>query len=97
MLAASVCAIVGLFADRVVFVSAGQIVPTTSASGVVSSPFAEYVPSFAELSIVIGAFAFVALLYTLAERYLDLTPHEGHFAAERAVTAWVPAPTEGVL
>jgi len=99
LLAASCLAYVGLFADRTLFVHTGQMVPTTASAGVVSSPFAEYTPTLVELSIVIGAFAFVALVYTLAERYLDMTPHFGHrrLPVEIEVTAWVPAPTEGVL
>ncbi len=96
---ASVLAFVGLFTDRMVFVNAGQIAPSTSASGVVSSPFAVYTPTLVEISIVIGAFAVVALLYTLAERYLDMSEHVGHGAAETvaaapvAVTTVAPAET----
>jgi molybdopterin-containing oxidoreductase family membrane subunit len=91
-------AFVGLFADRAIFVHAGQIAPTTAAAGTVSVPFAEYTPTLVELSIVVGAFAFVALAYTLAERFLDMSPHLGHGTpVEIEVTAWVPVPTEGVL
>jgi hypothetical protein len=43
-----------------------------------SSPFADYAPSLVELSIVVGAFAVIALLFTLAERYLPMGEHEGH-------------------
>jgi molybdopterin-containing oxidoreductase family membrane subunit len=68
---ASLLAMVGVFADRVTFVSAGQIAPT-SASGVVAAPWATYSPSPVEIAILVGAAAFVALGYTLAERYLDL-------------------------
>ncbi len=64
-------AFMGVFVDRMAFVSAGQIAPT-SASGVVAAPFATYTPSPVEIAIVVGAAAFVALGYTLAERYLDL-------------------------
>jgi Ni/Fe-hydrogenase subunit HybB-like protein len=96
--AASCLAFVGLFADRALFVHTGQIVPTTASAGTVSMPYAEYTPTLVELSIVVGAFAFVALAYTLAERFLDMSPHLGHRArGEIEVTAWVPAPTEGVL
>jgi molybdopterin-containing oxidoreductase family membrane subunit len=70
--------IAGVFADRLVFVSAGQIAPTTATSGVVSAPYATYTPSPVEISILVGAAAFVALLYTLAERYLDLSESEVH-------------------
>ncbi|HEY6057544.1 MAG TPA: NrfD/PsrC family molybdoenzyme membrane anchor subunit [Candidatus Limnocylindrales bacterium] len=73
-------ALVGVFADRLSFVSAGQIAPATAVSGVVSSPYAAYSPSPVEISIVVGAIAFVALVYTLAERYLDLSESEEHVA-----------------
>jgi hypothetical protein len=76
---ASAGALVGVFADRALFVIAGQIVPVTAASGVVSSPYAGYSPSAVEIAIVVGAGAFVALGYTLAERYLDLSESELHF------------------
>jgi molybdopterin-containing oxidoreductase family membrane subunit len=70
--------LVGVFADRLSFVAAGQIAPTTAISGVVSTPYAVYTPSLVEISILIGAIGFVALLYTLAERYLDLRESEVH-------------------
>jgi hypothetical protein len=61
------------------FVVAGQLVPATATAGVVSSPYASYWPSPVEIAIVLGAGAFVALGYTLAERYLDLSESELHF------------------
>ncbi len=70
----------GIFADRAIFVSAGQIVPGTAVGGVVSSPYAEYVPSLVEAAIVMGAFGFFGLAYTLAERYLPMGEHTGHLA-----------------
>jgi len=81
--AAGVCwagclAITGVFADRLGFVSAGQIAPTTATSGVVSAPYAAYTPSLVEIGILVGAAAVVAMLYTLAERYLDLSESEVH-------------------
>jgi Ni/Fe-hydrogenase subunit HybB-like protein len=79
VLVAGCLAIVGVFADRLTFVSAGQIAPTTATSGVVSAPYATYTPSPVEISILVGAVALVALLYTLAERYLDLSESEVHF------------------
>jgi Ni/Fe-hydrogenase subunit HybB-like protein len=95
-MAASLLAFVGLVADRALFVQAGQIVPTSTASGVVSFPFAEYTPTLVELGIIVGAGAFVALAYTLAERFLDMSPHLGHIQpTEVEVTVYVPA--EGVL
>ena len=78
LFAASCLAFLGLFADRAIFVSAGQIAPGTAVAGVMSSPFADYAPSLVELSIVVGAFAVIALLFTLAERYLPMGEHEGH-------------------
>ena len=70
--------LVGVFADRLSFVAAGQIAPTTAISGVVSTPYAVYTPSLVEISILVGAIGFVALLYTFAERYLDLRESEVH-------------------
>ncbi len=71
---------VGIFADRAGFVSAGQIYPGTAVSGVVSTPFAEYVPTLVEIAIVLGAFGFLGLSYTLVERYLPMGEHTGHLA-----------------
>jgi len=70
--AASILAMIGVFTDRMTFVSAGQIAPT-SASGVVTAPWSTYSPSLIEVAILVGAAAFIALGYTLAERYLDLS------------------------
>ena len=101
-------AFVGVIVDRLLFVSAGQIIPTTAVGGVVSDPYVAYTPSLVELSIVLAAFAFVAFVYTLAERYLDLREAEVHMgfhlprvvatAPERLRTRWAarrvaPAPT----
>ncbi|HEX5591038.1 MAG TPA: NrfD/PsrC family molybdoenzyme membrane anchor subunit [Candidatus Limnocylindrales bacterium] len=89
-------AIIGVFADRFTFVAAGQIAPTTSVSGTVSSPFAGYTPSPVEVLIVLGAAAFVALGYTLAERYLDLGESDDHIggslAAMRGALRRLPRP-----
>jgi Ni/Fe-hydrogenase subunit HybB-like protein len=79
LLLASAGALTGVFTDRWLFVLAGQIVPVTASAGVVSSPYASYGPSPVEIAIVLGAGAFVALGYTLAERYLDLSESELHF------------------
>jgi Ni/Fe-hydrogenase subunit HybB-like protein len=78
VLVAGCLALVGVFADRLSFVSAGQIAPTTATSGVVSAPYAAYTASLVEIGILVGALAFVAMLYTLAERYLDLRESEVH-------------------
>ena len=80
LFAASCLTFVGLFADRAIFVFAGQVAPGTAVAGVASSPFASYAPSFVELSIVVGAFAALALVYTLAERHLPMGEHQGHVA-----------------
>jgi Ni/Fe-hydrogenase subunit HybB-like protein len=68
---AAALAIGGVFVDRLMFVTAGQIAPS-SAAGVVATPFTNYTPSPVEIAILVGAVAFVAFGYTLAERYLDL-------------------------
>lgn len=69
---------VGAFVDRLLFVAAGQMIPTTTVGGVVSEGFVTYAPSPVEISIVLAAFAFIAFAYTLAERYVDLTESEVH-------------------
>jgi len=75
---ASGLAFVGVIVDRTLFVSAGQIIPMTTVGGVASDTYVPYVPSLVEISIVLAAFAFVAFMYTLAERYLDLRESEVH-------------------
>ena len=80
LFAACCLVFVGIVADRVIFVSAGQIYPGTAVSGLVSTPWAEYVPSAVEIAIVLGAFGFLGLSYTLAERYLPMGEHLGHLA-----------------
>jgi len=67
----------GVFVDRLTFVMAGQIAPTSGA-GVVTAPYSPYLPSPVEVAIVAGAAAFVALAYTLSERYLDLNESDAH-------------------
>ena len=78
LFAASGLAIVGVFADRLTFVGAGQIAPTTAVSGVVSAPYAAYTPSLVEIGILTGAAALVTIGYTLAERYVDLGETDVH-------------------
>ncbi len=73
---ASTFVLVGMFFDRFGFVAAGQIASSTSASGIVAD-IATYTPSLIEIGIVIGAIAAVGLLYTLAERFLDLSSPGG--------------------
>lgn len=83
VLVASCLALVGIFADRIGFVAAGQIAPGPAASGVVSHRLAEYAPTLVEVSIVVGALGLVGLLYTLAERFLDLAEPAARDHAER--------------
>ena len=70
---ASCLAFAGIFVDRLSFVAAGQIVPATTVSGTVSHGQVAYMPTLVEVSIVLGAIGFVGLVYTLAERFLDLS------------------------
>ena len=76
--AAGGCALAGVFVDRLLFVSGGEIAPITTAAGVVTEGFASYAPSVVEIGIVLGAVAYVALGYTLAERYLDMAESDVH-------------------
>ena len=74
---ASWLVMIGLFVDRLTFVTAGQIAPGSAASGIVSAPYASYVPSLDEIGIVVGAIAAVALVYVLVERFIDLSSPGG--------------------
>ncbi len=76
--AAAILSLIGTFADRLTFVGAGQIAPTTAVSGTVSAPYAAYAPSMVEISILVGAVGLVAFVYTLAERYVDLRESDLH-------------------
>lgn len=78
LFAAGASALTGVFVDRFLLVSGGQISPVTAAAGTVSSPYAQYTPSLVEIAIVVAGVAFVALAYTLAERYLDLEESDVH-------------------
>jgi Ni/Fe-hydrogenase subunit HybB-like protein len=75
--AASWLIMIGLFVDRLTFVTAGQIASSGSAAGTVSAPYASYVPSLDEIGIVVGAIAVVALVYVIAERFVDLSSPGG--------------------
>jgi molybdopterin-containing oxidoreductase family membrane subunit len=68
--------IVGVFVDRLQFVTAGQITPG-AASGLVAVPYTTYSPSLIEIGIVVGACAVIPLVYTIAERFLDLSSPGG--------------------
>jgi Polysulphide reductase len=74
--AASCLTLIGVFVDRLQFVTAGQITPE-AASGLVAVPYASYTPSLIEIGIVLGACAGIPLIYTLAERFLDLSSPGG--------------------
>jgi Ni/Fe-hydrogenase subunit HybB-like protein len=76
--AASLLALVGVFVDRTLFVTAGQIWPRSTAAGTVSYPYAEYVPSPVEIGIILGAVALMAMVYTLVERYVDMGEADVH-------------------
>jgi Ni/Fe-hydrogenase subunit HybB-like protein len=78
LFAAALLALAGVLVDRTLFVAAGQISPVTTAAGDVSYPFAEYLPSLVEITLLVGAAAFMAFMYTLAERYLDLEEADVH-------------------
>jgi Ni/Fe-hydrogenase subunit HybB-like protein len=67
----------GVFVDRLQFITAGQITPAGAASGLVNVPYSAYSPSVIEIGIVIGACAVIPLVYTLAERFLDLSSPGG--------------------
>jgi Ni/Fe-hydrogenase subunit HybB-like protein len=86
---AAVLTMTGVFVDRYTFVVAGQLAPVTTVGGVVSTPYATYAPSLVEIAIVVGAMALIAFVYTLAERYLDLSESEAHTTI--AVVAWAIA------
>ena len=75
--AASCLVLVGMFFDRFGFVAAGQIASSPAASGIVAVPYATYTPSLIEIGIVVGVIAAVGLVYTLAERFVDLSSPGG--------------------
>jgi molybdopterin-containing oxidoreductase family membrane subunit len=78
ILGVSVLVLAGILVDRFLFVAAGQIAPVSAGAGTVSYPFAEYTPSVIEIAILVGAGAFMAFCYTLAERYLDMGEGDTH-------------------
>ncbi|MEI7743140.1 MAG: NrfD/PsrC family molybdoenzyme membrane anchor subunit [Chloroflexota bacterium] len=78
LLATSVAMLVGVFADRLNLVEAGQIYPRTTVGGAVSYPYASYTPSPVEIGILVFALAFFATAYTLAERYLRMGESDSH-------------------
>ncbi len=78
LLGTSLAMLVGVFADRLNLVEAGQIYPRTTMAGAVSYPYAAYTPSLVEIGILVFALAFFAMAYTLAERYLPMAGGDAH-------------------
>jgi molybdopterin-containing oxidoreductase family membrane subunit len=75
---AAILALVGIFVDRTLFVVAGELLPRTTMAGTVSYPYASFSPSPVEIGILIGAGAFMAMVYSLCERYLDMGEGDVH-------------------
>ncbi|MEC9492350.1 NrfD/PsrC family molybdoenzyme membrane anchor subunit [Flexistipes sp.] len=77
-LVAAISAVIGIFYMRYDLVIAGQLVPMREPApgahvqGALPNGLVSYTPSFTEVSIVIGAIAFCAFLYLMAEKYLNL-------------------------
>lgn len=71
-------ALMGIAVDRTLFVLAGEIVPRTTMAGTVSYPYAEYTPSLVEIGILVGAASFMAMVYSLCERYLNMGEGDVH-------------------
>jgi Ni/Fe-hydrogenase subunit HybB-like protein len=76
--AASILVLSGILVDRFMFVAAGQVAPVSAGAGTLSYPYAVYSPTPVELAIIVGGGAFMALFYTLAERYLDMGETDTH-------------------
>ena len=72
VVAASVLALVGMFAMRVDFVVAGQIVPLKIVEGVTHILYQSYVASWTEWAMIAGAFGGAVLLYTVSEQFFKL-------------------------
>lgn len=69
---AGVLSTVGIFFMRYDLVVAGQLVSLRVDAAENASPLLQYVPSPAEITIVIGAICLCVLLYVVAERNMDL-------------------------
>ncbi len=78
LVVAGAATLTGIFFDRFLFVAGGEVAPISTSAGVVSTPYAGYTPSPVEIAIVVGAMAFVAFVYTLAEWYVDLGESDVH-------------------
>ncbi|AMV71218.1 Hdr-like menaquinol oxidoreductase integral membrane subunit HmeB [Desulfuromonas carbonis] len=73
---ASLLSTIGIFFMRYDLVIAGQMVPMREAEG--SPSLLSYVPSVAEIAIVVGALATCLFLYTMAEKFFDLEGGHRH-------------------
>ena len=71
-------ALLGIFVDRTLFVVAGEFVPRGTMAGTVGYPYGAYTPSLVEIGVLIGATAFMAMIYSLCERYLDMGEGDVH-------------------
>jgi len=65
-LVASILSIIGMFANKINMVEAGQIVP---AKAIDYEVFIKYSPTIPEIAIILGAISFLIIAYTLAERF----------------------------
>ncbi len=75
---ASGLALLGIFVDRSLFVVAGEFVPRTTMAGTVAYPYVAYTPSLVEIGILVGAASFMAMAYSLCERYLPMGEGDVH-------------------
>lgn len=91
---ASCLAFAGIFADRLSFVDAGQIAPAANVAGTILVPYTEYAPTIVEVAVILGAVGLVGLMYTVAERFLDLGAGHG---GRRAAPVPDSSPMVGVL
>lgn len=81
---ASGLAFFGMFLDRMAFVLAGQMAPTSTAAGIIADPWFAYLPSLVELGVTFGALGLVGLAYALAELTIDLSERPHPVAAAMA-------------
>jgi Ni/Fe-hydrogenase subunit HybB-like protein len=71
-------ALAGVAIDRTLFVMAGEVVPRSTMAGTIGYPYANYTPSLVEIGIFVGAASFMAMVYSLCERYLDMGEGDQH-------------------
>ncbi len=75
---AAILSLAGIFIDRTLFVVAGELVPRTTMAGTVAYPYVHYWPSPVEIGILVGAAAFMAMVYSLVERYVPMGEGDVH-------------------